>query len=136
MAADSCVRNENKMSNRTWSKRWLYDSTVEVPKTTRWRRRIEFSNPALEEEIVDVRGEFSSEVIEDFRNNTSPLKKQKLSDDCLQNEEKIKSQSSSNDGLQTSAGGHDTSSIMHEIGHEYFEMGDELVDCEGEYKHS
>ena len=46
------------MSTPRWSRRWLYDSTVEVPKTTRWRRKIDSSNPAREDEVVDIRGEF------------------------------------------------------------------------------
>ncbi|XP_068727677.1 uncharacterized protein [Montipora capricornis] len=80
------------MSSSKWSKRWLYDTGVEVPKTTRWRRRrrINFSNLALRENVtatVDVnRSEFSSEVMEDLRKNTSPFKRQKLFGDCLLNE--------------------------------------------------
>ena len=96
---------------------------MEVPKTTRWRRKIDSSSPALEDEVVDIRGEFSSEVfvdssVVDLGNNTSPFKKQKLLDECLSNE--IKTQSSFNDGSQTTAGGHDAS-CMQKIGHE-FEM--------------
>lgn len=49
------------MPKSRWSKRWLYDPTVEVPRTTRWRRKIELSDPASDEEIDDIRGEFSSE---------------------------------------------------------------------------
>lgn len=79
------------MSSSKWSKRWLYDTRVEVPKTTRWRRRrINFSNLALRENFtatVDVnRIGFSSEVMEDLRKNTSPLKRQKLFGDCLLHE--------------------------------------------------
>ena len=71
------------MSNPKWSKRWLYDSTVEVPRTTKWRRSLEFNNRTAEEEIVDVRdGRFSSELI-DLGNNTSPFKKRKVLGDCL-----------------------------------------------------
>jgi len=96
------------MSTPRWSRRWLYDSTVEVPKTTRWRRKIDSSSPAREDEVVDIRGEFSSEVfvdssLVDLENNTSPFKKQKLLDECLSNEMN-KTQSSFNDGSQTTAG--------------------------------
>lgn len=69
-------------SNAEWNKRWLYDSTVEVPKSRNWRRRIAFNNPNNDEEIVDVCGEFATEVIELGR-NTSPFKKQKTLGDCL-----------------------------------------------------
>lgn len=72
------------MSKSRWSKRWLYDPTVEVPRTTRWRRNIEFSDPTSDEEIDDIRGEFSSEVYEDLGKNTSPFKKRKLVDECLE----------------------------------------------------
>ena len=59
------------MSKSTWSKCWLYDSKVEVPRTTRWRRRINSSGPALEQEIDGVLcGEFASEVYEDLGKNT------------------------------------------------------------------
>ena len=76
------------MSNSKWSKRWLYDTTVGVPKTTRWRRRINFTNLPLEENVTvdNVRGEFTSEVIEDL-NHTSPFKRQKLLGDCLCDED-------------------------------------------------
>ena len=53
------------MSNSKWSKRWLYDSAVEVPRTTKWRRSLEFNNRTVEEEVVDVRdGRFSSELFD------------------------------------------------------------------------
>ena len=115
------------MSTPRWSRRWLYDSTVEVPKTTRWRRKIDSSSPTREDEVVDIRGEFSSEgfvdsSLVDLGNNTSPFKKQKLLDECLSNEMN-KTQSSFNDGSQTTAGGHDAS-CMQKIGHE-FEMTDD-----------
>ena len=72
------------MLNSKWSKRWLYDTTVEVPKTTRWRRRIIFNNLPLEENVTvdNVRSEFTSEVIEDLKPH-SPFKRQKLLCDCL-----------------------------------------------------
>lgn len=98
------------MPKSRWSKRWLYDPTVEVPRTTRWRRKIELSDPASDEEIDDIRGEFSSEVYEDLGKNTSPFKKQKLLDECLQNENN-NSQSSYDNGLQTTVGGHDLSTF-------------------------
>lgn len=92
MAADLHVRVhklqgklKGQMSKSRWSKRWLYDPTVEVPRTTSWWRNIEFSDPASDEEIDDIRSEFSSEVYEDFGKNTSPFKKRKLLDECLQN---------------------------------------------------
>lgn len=69
-------------SNPKWNKRWLFDSTVEVPKSTKWRRTIAFNNLNNDEEIVDVRGEFATEVIE-LGSNTSPFKKQKTLGDCL-----------------------------------------------------
>ena len=33
----------------------MYDSAVEVPRTTKWRRSLEFNNRTVEEEVVDVR---------------------------------------------------------------------------------
>ena len=46
-------------------KRWLYGTTPEVPKTTRWCRRIIFNNLPLEENITvdNVRSVVTSEVI-------------------------------------------------------------------------
>lgn len=135
------------MSNRKWSKRWLYDSTVEVPKATKWRRRIEVNNPPNDEEMVDVRGHFVTEVI-DLGSNTSPFKKQKTLGDCLpstRNEthpskrcnlgEKF---NSSNDALQT---GIQTehgvmSSFVSRQENAYSEsacLQDELADCGGDY---
>jgi len=72
------------MSNSKWSKRWLYDSTVGVPKTTRWRRRLNFNNPPLEENVTvdNVHSEFTSEVIKDL-DHTSPFKRRKLLGSCL-----------------------------------------------------
>lgn len=122
------------MSNSKWSKRWLYDGTIKVPRTTKWRRRIEFSDRACEEEIDDVRGEFSSEVYEDLGNNTSPVKKRRLLNDCLPNE-KNESQKSCSDGSQTTAAGCDlsTSNCLQEIDDYGFEnIEDEAVDCGGE----
>ena len=52
------------MSNRKWTKRWLYDSTIEGPKAANWRRRIEVNNLHNDEEIMDVRGNFVTEVID------------------------------------------------------------------------
>lgn len=52
------------MSNRKRSKRWLYDSTIEVPKATKWRCRIKVNNPHNDKEIVDVHGHFVTEVID------------------------------------------------------------------------
>lgn len=125
---------KNKMSNSRWRKRWLCDCTVEVLRTTRWQRRIAFSDPACEEEIQDVRGEFSSEVYEDLGNNTSPFKKRRLLNDCLA-DEKNESQTSCNDGLQFTVAGCDLSTAnclqepeIDDYGVE--NMEDEAVDCE------
>ena len=86
------TQSEMANSNSNWSKCWLYDSTVEVPKATKWRRRLKINSPVNDVETVDVRGEFASEVI-DLGNNTSPFEKQKVLGDCLKDGE-IKSHGS------------------------------------------
>ena len=39
------------MSISDWKKRWLYDSKVEIPKTTKWRRRFENINNGISDDI-------------------------------------------------------------------------------------
>ena len=119
------------MSKTRWSKRWLYDPTVEVPRTTRWRRNIEFSDPTSDEEIDDIRGEFSSEVYEDLGKNTSPFKKRKLVDECLENENND-DQSSYNDDSQTTVGGQLLNCSQED--REFCRVEDEAVNSEGESK--
>ena len=72
------------MANSKWNRRWLYDSEVKVPKTTRWRRKLEYGSPATGDGNGDHAnvGDISS-TIGGLRNDTSPFKKQKLIDDCL-----------------------------------------------------
>lgn len=72
------------MSTSKWKKRWLYDSKVEIPKTTKWRRSSEFIEPAVDDDFRhrDVRQDLSSETI-DLGNNISPFKKQRILEDCL-----------------------------------------------------
>ncbi|XP_068724371.1 uncharacterized protein [Montipora capricornis] len=74
------------MSSSDWKKRWLYDSKVEIPKTTKWRRRCENINHGISDDIRlgDVWEDLSSETIE-LGNNTSPFKRQRLLRDCLSN---------------------------------------------------
>ena len=122
---------KRKMSKTRWSKRWLYDPTVEVPRTTRWRRNIEFSDPTSDEEIDDIRGEFSSEVYEDLGKNTSPFKKRKLVDECLENENND-DQSSYNDDSQTTVGGQLLNCSQED--REFCRVEDEAVNSEGESK--
>ena len=117
------------MSKSKWSKRWLYDPTVEVPRTTRWRRNIEFSDRTSDEEIDDIRGEFSSEVYEDLGKNTSPFKKRKLVDECLENENND-GQSSYNDDSQTTVGGQLLNCSQED--REFFRVEEEAINCEGE----
>lgn len=119
------------MSKSRWSKRWLYDPTVEVPRTTRWRRNIEFSDRTSDEEIDDIRGEFSSEVYEDLGKNTSPFKKRKLVDECLENENND-GQSSDNDDSQTTVGGQLLNCSQED--REFCRVEEEAVNCEGESK--
>ena len=76
------------MSNSKWKKRWLYDSNVEIPKTTKWRRNSKFIEPVVDDNfrVRDMREDLSSETIDmviDLGHNTSPLKKQKILGDCL-----------------------------------------------------
>ena len=76
------------MSNSKWEKRWLYDSNVEIPKTTKWRRSSKFIEPVVDDNfrVRDMREDLSSETIDmvvDLGHNTSPLKKQKILGDCL-----------------------------------------------------
>ena len=71
-----------------WKKRWLYDSKVEIPKTTKWRRSSEFTEPAVDDDfrLRDARQDLSSEtigMITDLGNNISPLKKRGILGDCL-----------------------------------------------------
>ena len=119
------------MSKTRWSKRWLYDPTVEVPRTTRWRRNIEFSDPTSDEEIDDIRGEFSSEVYQDLGKNTSPFKKRKLVDECLENKNND-GQSSYNDDSQTTVGGQLLNCSQED--REFCQVEDEAVNSEGESK--
>lgn len=72
------------MSTSKWQKRWLYDSKVEIPKTTKWRLSSEFIEPAVYDDFRhrDVRQDLSSETI-DLGNNISPFKKQRILEDCL-----------------------------------------------------
>ena len=119
------------MSKSRWSKRWLYDPTVEVPRTTRWRRNIELSDRTSDEEIDDIRGKFSSEVYEDLGKNTSPFKKRKLVDECLENENN-NGQSSYNDDSQTTVGGQLLNCSQED--REFCRVEEEAVHCEGETK--
>lgn len=135
------------MSNRKWTKRWMYDSNIEVPKATKWRRRIEVNNPHNDEESMDVRGHFVTEVI-DLGSNTSPFKKQKTLGDCLPNTrnethplkrcnlgEKFSSSNATlQTGIQTEHGV--ISSFVSRQENAYSEstsLQDELDDCGGEY---
>lgn len=136
------------MSNRKWTKRWLYDSTIEVPKATKWRRRIKVNNPYNDEEIVDVRGHFVTDVI-DLENNTSPFKKQKTLGDCLPSTRNkthplkrcnlAEKFNSSNAALQTgiqTEHGVMSSFVSWKQQNAYSEstcLQDELDDCGGEY---
>ena len=74
------------MSISDWKKRWLYNSKVEIPKTTKWRRRCENINNSISDDIrlVDVWEDLSSDTIE-LGNNTSPFKRQRLLRGCLSN---------------------------------------------------
>ena len=121
---------KSKMSKSRWSKRWLYDPKVQVPRTTRWRRNIEFSDPTSDEEIDDIRGEFSSEVYEDLGKNTSPFKKRKLVDECLENENND-GQSSYNDDSHTTVGGQ-LLNCSQQDRDEFCLVEVEAVNCEGE----
>lgn len=71
------------MASSKWYRRWLYDSKVKVPKTTRWRRKLDYGSPVTEHGNGDHadEGDISS-IIGGLRNDTSPFKKQKLIDDC------------------------------------------------------
>ena len=82
-----------KMSNSKWKKRWLYDSNIEIPKTTKWRRGSEFIEPVADVDfrVRDMQQDLSSETIDmviDLGNNTSPLKKQKILGECLSSTQK------------------------------------------------
>jgi len=74
------------MSTSDWKKRWLYDSKVEIPKTTKWRRRCENINQGISDDIRlgDAWEDLPSDTIE-LGNNTSPFKRQRLLRDCLSN---------------------------------------------------
>ena len=78
-------RTLRKMSISDWKKR-LYDSKVEIPKTTKWRRSCENINNGVSDDIClgDVWEDLSSDTIE-LGNNTSPLKRQRLLTGCLSN---------------------------------------------------
>lgn len=126
------------MSISKWSKRWLYDSAAKVPKTTRWRRKLEYGSRVQKDpnaQIVDVQEEFSSEVIDDLRNNTSPLKRKKLLDDCLRDDNK-EDQLTCNDNFQTCTRVpclYDTPMATRNSDHESREDDHrKLVDCQGE----
>ena len=102
----------------------MYDSAVEVPRTTKWRRSLEFNNRTVEEEVVDVRdGRFSSELF-DLGNNTSPFKKQKVIGDCLP-DMKNKNHPSNNccPGKNT---------VSHTKDSDASSFNCMLIDCEGE----
>ncbi|KAK2562534.1 hypothetical protein P5673_014210 [Acropora cervicornis] len=72
------------MASSKWTRRWLYDSEVKVPKTTRWRRKLEYGGPVTEDGNGDRTNEGDiSLIIGGLRNDTSPFKKQKLIDNCL-----------------------------------------------------
>ena len=72
------------MASSKWTRRWLYDSEVKVPKTTRWRRKLEYGSPVTEDGNGDRANEGDiSSIIGGLRNDTSPFKKRKLIDDCL-----------------------------------------------------
>ena len=62
-----------------WKKRWLYDSKVEIPKATKWRRRCESINDSISDDIClgDVWKDLSSDTIE-LVNNTSLFIKGKV----------------------------------------------------------
>lgn len=73
-----------------WKKRWLYDSKVEIPKTTKWRRSGESASLANVDNsgLGDVGQDIPSETIHgiiDLGNNTSPFKKRRILRDCLSN---------------------------------------------------
>ena len=67
------------MSISDWKKRWLYDSKVEIPKTTKWRRRCENINDSISDDIClgDVWKDLSSDTTE-LVNNTSLFIKGKV----------------------------------------------------------
>ena len=76
------------MSTSKWKKRWLYDSKVEIPKTTKWRRSSEFTELVVDDDfrLRDARQDLSSEtigMITDLGNNISPSKKRRILGDCL-----------------------------------------------------
>ena len=119
------------MTSSKWNKLWLYDCAIKVPKTTRWRRKLEYGSPVPEDANDAVQGEFSS-VIEGLRNNTSPLKRQKIFDDCLIDDNN-EDQFTYNDGSQTTPTANFNSTV--EKCHEYELIEDDhhrLVDCKGE----
>ena len=73
------------MSTSDWKKRWLYDSKIEIPKTTRWRRRCENINNGSDDiRLGDAWEDLPSDTIE-LGSNTSPFKRQRLLRDCLSN---------------------------------------------------
>jgi len=53
------------MSISDWKKRWLYESKVEISKTTKWRRRCENINNGISDDIplVNVWEDLSSDTI-------------------------------------------------------------------------
>lgn len=121
------------MSRKNWTKRWLFDSTIEIPKVTKWRRKVEVNTCNNDEEIGDVRGDFATEAC-DLGSNTSPLKKPRTTlGDCLPSSSKKielgKSFKSSNTASQMairSAEGIIRINSTQECVH------NELVDCVGE----
>ena len=126
------------MASSKWNKCWLYDSAVKVPKTTRWRRKLECGSDVPEDANAadhDVQGEFSS-FIEGLRNITSPCKKKKLLEDCP-TDDNNEDHFTCNDGSQTTVPAHETPTAnfkptfnCHE--YELIENHLKLVDCKGE----
>ena len=123
------------MSTSKWNKRWLYDSKVEIPKTTKWRRNNEFTNPA----VGDARQDFSSKTIDgviDLGNNTSPFKKQRILGDCLANTQ-TKTLSSSmcvyenNNSMELDSQTAVNTSDLDDASKQTENMQD-LLDCKGE----
>ena len=74
------------MSLLSWSKQWMFDNDIEIPKTTKWRRSIcrkngefEFVNTSTAVDNIkdDGHRNVSLDIYSD--SNTSPLKRQKIS---------------------------------------------------------
>ena len=64
------------MASSKWTRRWLYDSEVKVPKITRWRRKLEYGSVVTEDGNGDRANEGDiSLIIGSLRNDTSPVLK-------------------------------------------------------------